>query len=324
MRVTAARLAGHGQPLHTEQVDLPEPAPGEVVVDIAYAGVNPVDMYGAEGTVAADAPLPRTLGSEGAGTVEGRRVMVRGHGLGTARDGVWAAAAVVPRAALIDVPEGVDLEAAAAMGVAGVTAWRIVTELAQVKPDDTVLVLGATGGVGSVVVSVAHAIGATVAGQTGDADSAGWIKERGAGHVVVADAAGLAEAVARLRPTVVFDGLGGGFTGAAIEALEPHGRLVLFGTSAGPEGQVPLRSLYRKGISVLGYAGLLASDEVIGAATRDALEALAAGKLTMPIGKTMPLTQVNEAFDLIRRREVRGKIVLYTPAIQAGAARAGW
>lgn len=313
-RVQAARLAEHGQPLRAEQVDLPEPAPGEVVVDIGYAGVNPVDMYAAQGLTATDAPVPRTLGTEGAGTVEGRRVMVRGCGVGTRRDGVWATAAVVPREALIDVPEGVDLEAAAAMGVAGVTAWRTVTELAQVKADDTVLVLGATGGVGSVIISLAHSIGATVAGQTGDADSAGWIKERGAGHVVVADAANLAEAAAGLRPTVVFDGLGDGFTGAAVKALAPHGRLVLFGTAAGREGQVPLQSLCRKGTSVLGYAGMLASDEVIQAAIREALDALAAGKLTVPIGKTMPLTQVNEAFDLIRRREVRGKIVLYTPA----------
>ena len=315
VRVEAARLIEHGQPLQVEQVELPEPGPGEVVVDIAYAGVNPADLYAAQGLSATRAPVPRTHGAEGAGTVEGRRVMIRGHGVGTTRDGVWSTAAVVPRAALIDVPDGVDLEAAAAMGVAGVTAWRTVTELAQVKPDDTVLVLGATGGVGSVVVSLAHSIGATVAGQTGNADSAGWIKERGADHVVVADAANLAEAAAGLRPTVVFDELGGGFTGAAIEALEPRGRLVLFGTAAGPEGQVPLQSLYRKGISVLGYAGGLASDEVIHAAIQEAMQALAAGKMTVPIDKTMPLTQVNEAFDLIRRREVRGKIVLYTPPV---------
>ncbi len=100
--------------------------------------------------------MPRTLGTEGAGTTDGCPVMARGLGIGTTRDGLWATAAVVPRAALIDVPGGVDLAAAAAMGVAGVTAWRVVTELAQVKPDDTVLVLGATGGVGSIIVSAAE------------------------------------------------------------------------------------------------------------------------------------------------------------------------
>jgi NADPH2:quinone reductase len=238
--------------------------------------------------------------------------MVRGHGIGTARDGLWATAAVVPRAALIDVPEGVELQAAAAMGAAGVTAWRVVTELAQVKPDDTVLVLGASGGVGSIIVSVAHATGATVAGQTGHESNGGWITERGADQVVVADAANLATAAASLHPTVVFDGLGGGFTGAAIEALRPHGRLVLYGTSVAPDGQVPLGSLYRKGITVLSYAGLLESDEVMSAAIQDALQALASGQLTVPIGAVMPLEQANDAFDRIGQRSVRGKIVLST------------
>lgn len=310
MRVTAARLAEHGRPLQVEDVDLSEPGAREVIVDIAYAGVNPVDMYAAQGRVAADAPVPRTVGTEAAGTADGRRVMVRGHGLGTARDGLWVAAAVVPRDALIDVPDGVALESAAAMGVAGVTAWRVVTELAQVKDDDTALVLGASGGVGSVIVSVARSRGATVIGQTGNDDNAGWIKERGADHVVVTDACGLAQAVGQLHPTVVFDSLGDGFTGAAIEALEPHGRLVLFGASAGAQGQVPLGSLYRKGITVRGYAGLLESDEALSAAIRQAMQALAAGEMSVPIDSVLPLSQVNEAFDRITQRSVRGKIVL--------------
>ena len=237
--------------------------------------------------------------------------MVRGYGIGTARDGLWATAAVVPRAALIDVPEGVDLEVAAAMGVAGVTAWRTVSELARLEADDTVLVLGASGGVGSIIVSVAHALGATVIGQTGHESNRDWISERGADEVIVTDASGLADAVAgRRRPTVVFDGLGDGFTGAAIEALLPHGRLVIFGASAGPEGQVPLQSLYSKGLSIFGYAGLLESDEAMSAAIRDALQALAAGQLTVPIDSAVPLEQVNEAFDRIQQRKVRGKLVL--------------
>ena len=98
------------------------------------------------------------------------------------------------------------------MGVAGVTAWRAVAELAQVKADDTVLVLGASGGVGSIIVSAAHALGATVAGQTGHESNADWIKQRGADRVIVADAARLAGAAADLHPTVAFDGVGGGFS----------------------------------------------------------------------------------------------------------------
>ena len=310
MRVSAARLVKHGQPLQVQDMELPEPGEGEVVLQVAYSGVNPVDIYAAQGDVAKDAPVPRTLGTEGAGWADGRRVVVRGYGVGTSRDGLWATSAVVPQAALIDVPDGVELEAAAAMGVAGVTAWRTVTELAQVTGDDRVLVLGASGGVGAIIVSVAHSAGATVAGQTGHAGHREWITKRGADQVIVADASNLAEAVSDLRPTVVFDGLGGSFTGAAIEALQPHGRLIIFGASAGPEGQVPLGSLYRKGLCVLGYAGLLEPDETMGTAIRQALQALADGQLTVPVDAAVPLAEVNEAFERIRQRDVRGKLLL--------------
>ncbi|HWG16179.1 MAG TPA: zinc-binding alcohol dehydrogenase family protein [Streptosporangiaceae bacterium] len=310
--MTAARLVEHGKPLEIQDVELPEPGDEEVVLDVAFSGINPVDMYAAQGRVATDAPVPRTLGTEGAGTADGRPVVVRGYGIGTSRDGLWANAAVVPRAALIDVPDGVDLETAAAMGVAGVTAWRTVHELAQVNVGDTVLVLGASGGVGSTIVSAAHAVGATVIGQTGHEDNSGWIAERGADHVLVTGAEGLAEAVARYRPTAVFDGLGDGFTGAAIEALEPHGRLVIFGASAGPEGQVAWQSLYSKGLRVLGYAGLLESDEAMKAAIERALQALAAGELSVPIDSALPLDRVNEAFERIQDRRVKGKLVLDT------------
>ena len=96
--------------------------------------------------------------------------------------------------------------------------------------------------------------------------------------------------------------------------MSAAGRLVLHGTSAGPDGQVPLGSLYRKGITVLSYAGLLESDEVTGAAIRDALQALAGGQLTVPIDSVTPLEQASDAFDRISQRGVRGKIVLGTTA----------
>jgi NADPH:quinone reductase-like Zn-dependent oxidoreductase len=86
----------------------------------------------------------------------------------------------------------------------------------------------------------------------------------------------------------------------------------LFGASAGPDGQVPLESLYRKGITVFGYAGLLESDEVMTAAISEALRAAAAGQFSVPVSETVPLTQVNEAFKRIEGRQARGKVVLDT------------
>ena len=100
-------------------VELPEPGEDEVRVDLHYGGVNPIDRYNAEGQVNPDAIRPRTLGGEASGEVDGRLVLVAGEGLGFVRDGVWAQAAVVPRAAVVEVPEGVASEHAAAMGIAG-------------------------------------------------------------------------------------------------------------------------------------------------------------------------------------------------------------
>lgn len=309
-RTVAARLVRHGQPLAVEEVELPAPGPGEVLVVLSHGGVNPVDRYGAEGSVAPDGPLPRTLGMEAAGTVDGRPVLVRGHGLGTERDGVWAGAAVVPRAAVTALPDGVDPVQAAGMGVAGITAWRVVTELAGVTGDDRVLVLGASGGVGAVAVSVARGLGAEVWGQTGRPVAAKWITEHGATRAVVADAGELAAAVADLRPSVVVDPLGGGFTGAAIEAMSSHGRLVLLGSSADPVGEIPLRAVYRKGLTLYGYGGLIEPEDALAAAAAASLQALADGRLRVPVDAVLPLASVNDALARMASRQARGKLVL--------------
>src|SRR5436309_14495816 len=119
MEVRAARLHAHGEPLQVDPVELPQPGQAEVTVELKFAGVNPIDSYIAQGSVAPDAPLPRTLGGEGAGTVDGRDVLVNGEGLGAVRDGVWAEAAIVPEVSVLPLPEGVEVREAAAMGIAG-------------------------------------------------------------------------------------------------------------------------------------------------------------------------------------------------------------
>jgi NADPH2:quinone reductase len=310
MRTTAARLVEHGRPLEVTEVDLPAPSADEVEIEMAYGGVNPVDRYRALGKVDAGSPVPRTLGAEGAGWVDGEPFVVFGHGVGATRDGIWATRAVVPRSALIKVPDGVELRHAAVMGVAGVTAWRTVTDLGRVTPDDRVLVLGASGGVGSTIVSLVHRLGATVWGQSSDPGNVEWLRAQGADKVVVGDADDLVERVSELQPSVVFDPLGGGFTGAAIEALAPRGRLVIFGTSAGPTGTIPLQTLYRSALRILGYGGLRDPDNVHRAGLLEALRALAEHRLSVVVGRTLPLSQVNEALELIAERAVRGKIAL--------------
>jgi hypothetical protein len=131
--IRAARLHQHGAPLQVDQVELPEPGQGEVMVELQFGGVNPVDRYTAEGRVAPHAPLPRTLGGEASGTVDGRKVVVAGGGLGSRRDGVWAEAAVVPAQSVLELPDGVELEDAAAMDGCGKLGffWRILLPLSR-------------------------------------------------------------------------------------------------------------------------------------------------------------------------------------------------
>jgi len=308
--VRAVQLREHAELPAVAEIELPEPLEGEIVVDLAYAGVNPVDRYTAEGRVAADGPLPRVLGGEASGTVAGRPVLVAGGGLGAQRDGVWAQAAVVPEMAVIPLPHGVDLQQAAAMGVAGLTAYHVVGPVGEVGRDDRVLVLGASGGVGGAICSFAASTGATVVGQTGNAEKADAIRSSGASDVLVTDADGLVDAARELAPTVVIDPLGGDFTRAALEAVVPRGRVVVYGTSAGADVSLNLQHVYRASKRLLGYGGLGLSDEERRDGLEKALRVLAAGRMSIRIDRVLPLDGVGEAFDLLSNRGVSGKILL--------------
>jgi NADPH:quinone reductase len=311
-RGRAARVQAHGKPLMVDEVDTARPGDDEVVVEMAYAGVNPIDRYIAEGRVAPDSPLPRTMGMEGAGRLagDGQPVLVHGGGLAMKRDGTWAEQVVAPRSAVTAIPPGVDLVQAAGMGVAGVTAWRTATEQARVTADDRVLVLGASGGVGSMLVSLCSSLGARVWGQSGNPDKAAFITAQGAEEVVTAAASELVAAVEPLAPTVIFDALGAGFSAAAIEALTPFGRLVSFGVSAGPMAEINMQMLYRKGLTVYGYGGLVEPPERMEEGKVAALAALAEGRIRVAIAEVLPLSRVNDAFTALVDRAVSGKIVL--------------
>jgi NADPH2:quinone reductase len=307
--IRALRLVAHGASLRIEQVPLREPGPGEVVVELRAAGVNPVDGYAANGLVAPDAPLPRTLGAEAAGWLDGAPVLVYGGALGMAIDGVWAEAVTVARTNVTPLAPAVDLLAAAGLGVVGTTAWNTVVHLAKVTADDRVLVLGAGGGVGLAVISLALSAGATVLGQVGNESKASAVRAFGA-RAVVADAAGLAAAVPDFAPSVVFDPLGGEFTPSALSLLAPRGRHVIYGTSAGQHAQIALRSLYRGGQRILGYGGLGLTDEERHAGAEAAAAAFADGTLRIHVGRVIALSEAASVLDALSDRTRAGKLVI--------------
>lgn len=308
----AALLREFGRPLRVEDAPEPTPGAGEVLFEARFIGVNPVDVWVTDGSVAGGKqPLPFVPGVEAVGLVDGRHVLVHGGGLGLTRDGTYRERAAVPEDSVLDVPSGADLQQVAGLGVPGPTAWSLLHVVAKVTAQDRVLVLGASGGVGSLVVQLARAVGAVTWGQTSAEAKAAFVRGLGADRaVVVAHPDALPEAVAELRPTVVIDPLANGYTAAAIATIEPFGRIALYGASAGPEANVDLRSLYRKSVQLLTYSGTIEPEERVRAATLPALDALARGELRVSVDEVLPLEEADEAHRRIRERQVRGKLLL--------------
>jgi NADPH2:quinone reductase len=132
------------------------------------------------------------------------------------------------------------------------------------------------------------------------------IEDLGADRVIVDEL----DALDELAPTAVFDPLGDGYLRPAIEAAAPGARIISYGTSAGPEVQFNLQTLYRKGMSLLGYAGMRVGDDERRRGLHEALQAVAAGDLRVVIDDVLPLEGVNEAFQRLVERRVRGNLLL--------------
>jgi NADPH:quinone reductase len=305
----AAQLDTFGKPLEVREVPDPQAGPDEVVVRLTHAGVNPLDVRICQGG-GGKVPLPFIPGLDGVGIVDDAPVVVYGAGVGLRRSGTYAQRLAAPAVSVVRLPDGVDPVRAAGIGLAGVTAWGVVRTTAAVGEDDRVLVLGASGGVGTLVGQLARATGARVwAHASSDAD-ADLLKRLGTEEVVGGGPADLREATRALGPTVVVDGLGGAFSAAAVQALRPGGRLVVFGASAGTHAEVDMATLYRKAVTVRGHAALMTNDHEVRLALIGCLDLVADGGLEPQIGRVAPLSEVNAVHRDLFDRQATGKLVL--------------
>jgi NADPH2:quinone reductase len=305
----AALIETFGSPLRVGEIPDPPLGPGEVVVSLTHAGINPIDLRLGEGS-AGRVPLPFVPGCDGVGAADGSPVVVYGSGIGLSRPGTYAERVAAPEASVVPIPAGVDPVQAAGIGLAGVTAWGIVHGSAAVTAADRVLVLGASGGVGTLVVQLARATGARVWSHTATEKDVALQRQLGAEEVVVGGADELREAARPLAPTVVIDALGGAFTGAAVLVVAPGGRLVVFGASAGRSGDVDMATLYRKAVTIRGHAALTTPEHEVRRALEACLELMATGGLRAHIDAVMPLDEVNEAHRRLAQRETTGRLVL--------------
>lgn len=305
----AIQLREFSGPLSVCDVDDPKAGPDEVLIDLLYGTVNPLDVWCCSGNFAAITPLPHVPGAEGLGTANGKIVIVNGSGVGLSRPGTYAQRIAAPAGSLTVVPDDIDPVQAAALGIAGVTAYRCLVTKGMASSQDTVLVTGASGGVGSMVVQLARQRGIRVLAQTSSADKADELLGLGADRVIVARGGGdLPKALDGESPTVIVDGVAGSFVSALIDALASNGRYVNYGTSGGTAVNFDMRTLYRKGVVLSGYTGLLETNR---SDAFDALfDAVRSGKLRVPIDCILPLAEAGRAHDRILSKDVRGKILL--------------
>ncbi|MGW5353974.1 zinc-binding dehydrogenase [Streptomyces sp. NPDC004031] len=321
----AVRLHEFGGPeeLRYEEVPDPEPGAGEVRVAVAAAGVHLVDTWLREGRVSGPIPLPElptVPGREVAGTVDrvgpgadpawlGQRVVAH---LGTAPGG-YAELAVVPQARLHAVPDTLDLRAAVAMIGTGRTTLGIL-RLAELAPQDTVVVLAAAGGIGTLLVQYALSLGADVVGVAGGPDKVAAVRALGAAAVDYRRPGWTDEVRTVLggerAATVVFDGVGGDAATAALGLLAPGGRHLVYGwASGGPAEAVP--GVDSRPLVGPALAKLTGTPEGLRALESAALAAAAEGTL-VPGVQPFALQDAGAAHAALTARGTTGKVVLTT------------
>lgn len=319
----AIRVREFGDPEVMKLEDVPEltPGQGQVLVRLHAAGVNPVETYVRSGNYAIKPALPFTPGTDGAGVVEavgagvthvlpGARVYV-GHGAGGST-GTYAEQAVVGAAGVHPLPDRVSFAQGAALGVPYVTAWRALMLKAQAKAGETVLVHGASGGVGVAAVQIARAAGLTVIGTAGTERGLALVREQGAHHALDHRAEGYRDEIKRFTngrgPDVVIEMLANVNLNHDLGLIAVGGRIVIVGSRGNVE--ISPRLIMGQNAMVTGLTLWTASDDELRRSYAALSEGLANGTLNPAIGTELPLSDAPKAHRQVLESGAHGKIVL--------------
>ena len=292
--------------------------PGQILVDVRAAGVNPVDTYIRSGTYAMKPDLPFTPGMDGAGTVAevgdgGAHVSVgdRVYLAGTLT-GSYASQTLCSPDQVYPLPGNVSFTQGAGIYVPYATAWRGLFQRAAGKPGETVLVHGASGGVGIAAVQMARAAGMTVIGTAGSEQGAGLVAEQGAHHVVDHNVPGYADKIMELTGglgvDVIMEMLANVNLDKDLNMLAYGGRVVVIGNRGVIE--INPRDAMARDASILGMVLLLASAEDLVGIHAGMYAGLQNGTLRPVVGKEFPLKDAARGHDAVMEPGAYGKIVL--------------
>ena len=270
-------------------------------IEIVAVALNPVDLAVAAGRFYGGHPsLPYVPGCEAVGRRDGELLYLFGERWGTGRDGFLVERVDFPPSLAVPVPDGLDDAVAPACGIAGIAGWLPVARRAPVRSDDRVLVLGATGTVGSVAVQAARELGAERVVAAGrDPARLRRALELGADAAVPLEGddlpTRLREACGGEGPTLVVDTLWGEPVRAATEAAAPEARIVHVGQSAGPEASLASAAVRGKRLSILGHSNFALSPDERRQAYLEVAGHVAAGRITIEVQR-FSLEDVSEAW----------------------------
>jgi NADPH2:quinone reductase len=322
MRAVLCKAYGPPESLVVEDVADPAAGPGEVVLSVKAASVNFPDVLIIENKYQFKPPLPFSPGCEAAGVVEqvhpsvalvrpGDRVMA------ITSYGAFAEKVVVPADRLVSTPAGMDDVTAGAFLFTYATSDHAVRDRGELKPGDTLLVLGAAGGVGLAAVEIGKAVGATVIACASSDDKLAVCRGHGADGTINYATEDLREGIKRLTGDrgvdVVLDPVGGRFSEPALRSMAWRGRFVVVGFAAGEIPRIPLNLTLLKGCSIVGaFLGAWArrEPERFADSTRQLLQWHAEGRLKPHIDRIFPLERAAEALTYMAGRRVKGKVVL--------------
>ena len=320
MKAIQVKHTGGPEVLGLVELPVPEPKANEAVVKIVAAGVNFIDVYFREGRY--KAVVPFVPGQEAAGDVVAVGSAVTGVRVGdrvgyTTVLGSYAEYAAVPADRLGKIPEGVSYEQAAASLLQGMTAQYLLYSTYPLKKGETALAHAAAGGVGLLLVQMAHNLGARVIGTVSTAEKAKFAREAGADDVILYTQVDFEVETRRLTNgkgvDVVYDSVGKTTFEKGLNVIRPRGYMVLYGGSSGPVPPFDPILLSQKGSLYLTrptLAQYIATREELEERSQAVFGMIAAGKLKLRIEHTYPLKDVAQAHRDLEARKTTGKVLL--------------
>ena len=316
--------AGGPEVMEWRELDDPTPNAGEVVVDVAAAGLNFIDTYQRSGLY--DVPKPFVLGMEGAGVVAAVGDGVTEWAIGDrvawpGSPGSYATKVALPANRVVAVPESVDLETAAAIPLQGMTAHYLVTDTFALGRGSRCLVHAGAGGVGLLLIQMAKLLGAEVFTTVGTEAKAELARGAGADHTILYRDVDFAEAIADVagpRPLdVVYDGVGKTVFDQSLTLLRPRGMMVTFGNASGPVDPVSPLTLSANGSIFLTRPTLfhyIAERSELERRAADLYRWIGAGELDVRIGHRFALADAADAHRALEGRQTTGKVLLLPDA----------